>query len=107
MTTDYKGQGKLVGPIEVGELKIVSLDVGADMDPTATIASMVMTCKVVEGVDANPLNVLVGSPSFVGTVVYQRVQPGVVGTIYKIRVLVTDSLGLKHGAKCFLGVTKD
>lgn len=85
-----------LGPIEVGEVKAVRFDFSGEAG-TATLLSPVVSCTVLKGTDPNPDNVLVSIPTVDGMCVVQLIQPGVVGCTYRLRALVLDSAGLRHG----------
>lgn len=86
-----------LGPIEVGEVKAVRFNFSGEAAGTATLLTPVVTCTVIKGTDPNPDNVLVSTPTIDGMFVVQLIQAGVVGCTYRIRALVSDTSGLRHG----------
>jgi hypothetical protein len=95
-----------IGPIESDEIKLAKFDFTDEVDASATLTSPTVVCTVHKGTDPTPANVLVGSPVVSGKEVHQKVQPGVVGVTYKLRTVVTDSSGLKHGMTGLLEVVQ-
>ena len=85
-----------IGPLEVGELKEARFNFATEVESGRTLSSPTVTCTVLEGTDATPSAVLVGSPTISGLNVVQRIQPGVVGCTYRLSALVSDSGGLVH-----------
>jgi phage gp36-like protein len=53
--------------------------------PWTSVSSPVVTITLIEGVDADPTLMLVGSPTVVGGVVRQRLQGGVDGALYGLQ----------------------
>lgn len=95
---------KTVGPLEIGELKTVWFDFTTEAESTVTLNTPVVRCAVLDGTDALPDNVKVGSPLVNGLYVTQQVQPGVSGCTYKLCATCIDSGGNKHSVACRLKV---
>lgn len=53
-------------------------------------ASAVITVTPVNGADPDAASMLIGSPQFSGSSVYQRVKPNIAGLNYKIRCKATQ-----------------
>jgi hypothetical protein len=85
-----------IGPLEIGEIKSARFEFAPEAGEGVTLSLPTVTCVVLSGVDASPAAVLVGSPTVVGTTVVQKIQPGVVGCVYKLNAFVSDSSGLRH-----------
>lgn len=94
----------LVGPLELDELKVIRFDFTSEVEDTTTIGTPVVTCVLLDGVDATPANVLIGTPLINGFFATQQVRPGVAGCLYKLRATVLDGDGNKHGITCHLKV---
>jgi hypothetical protein len=94
----------VVGPIEVGEVKVVQFDFSTEAADNATLITPSVTCVVVEGTDPNPSAVLSGTPSVIGLVVTQLVRPGVVGCKYKLRAYASEASGTRHGITAYMKV---
>lgn len=94
-----------VGPLEVGEIKAVKFDFTTEAGLEAILTLPTVTCVVVSGVDPSPGSMLVGAAFVDGPFVIQKVQPGVVGASYKLRALVSDASGYRHGISARLSVT--
>lgn len=92
-----------IGPLELDEIKIVRFDFSTETD-LLSIGTPIVTCVLLEGVDANPAAVLQGSPVVNGVYITQQVKPGVAGCFYKLRATCIDSDGAKHGMSCYLKV---
>lgn len=92
----------LIGPIDLEEVKVVVLDFDGEMEPTETLSSVVVSCTLSKGVDANPEMVLVGLPQIVGRQALQRVRGRVVGCLYALRGKGTGDGGLVHVVKALL-----
>lgn len=85
--------GKPFSPSDPGESEVYSFDFRKDLPDGASIASVVWTCEVVTGTDADADDRLVGAPSNAGTVsshVVADLQPGVK---YRLRAVVTTDQG--------------
>lgn len=93
-----------IGPLELDEIKIVRFDFSTEAEATASLNTPIVTCVLLEGVDASPSAVLYGAPTVNGLYVTQQVKPGVAGCFYKLRAKVIDSDGAKHGMSCHLRV---
>jgi hypothetical protein len=85
-----------IGPLDFDEIKIVRFDFSTETD-AAAIGTPVVTCALLDGIDASPGAVLYGSPIVSGFYVTQLVRSGVVGCVYKLRATCIDSDGAKHG----------
>lgn len=92
-----------IGPLELDEIKIVRFDFSTETD-ALSIGTPIVTCALLDGVDASPSAVLYGSPIVNGLYVTQHVKPGVSGCFYKLRATCIDSDGAKHGMSCHLKV---
>ena len=60
----------------------------------SSVTGATVTAEVVGGVDASPADILDGLPQVTGPKVYQRVQSGVAGCIYKLRCEATDGTSI-------------
>ena len=60
----------------------------------ASVTEATVTAEVVGGVDVSPGGILDGLPQVTGAKVYQRVQGGVPGCIYKLRCEATDGTSI-------------
>lgn len=85
-----------IGPIEIGEIKDVRFDFSAEAGAQAVLSLPTVACTLFEGVDPTPSTVRVGSPTASGSLVTQRIQPGVQGCTYKLDAWATDAGGLRH-----------
>lgn len=95
-----------VGPLEVGEIKAIKFDFTTEAGAEAILSAQTVTCVVVSGTDPSPDNVKLGLPTIDGPFVVQKVQPGVVGCVYKLRALASDATGLRHAVSSRLSVVQ-
>ena len=61
------------------------------MGSSETISSATCTAVVKEGTDASPSSILVGSPTWSGFKVSQRISGGLDGVTYSIQMTITTS----------------
>lgn len=80
------------------ETKLLRFEFATEIEGGATIQLLERQISVAQGTDPAAASVLDGSPSIDNTNLYalQRVTGGVDGCDYEIRMLATDSAGLKH-----------
>lgn len=95
---------KVVGPLELGEIKAIRFDFSEDADIATTLLTPVTSIALLGGVDASPGSVKSGSPTIDGKEVVQLVVPGVAGCSYKVSCFVQDSSGLRHHRSCRMDV---
>lgn len=81
---------KPLGPKDPAEVKVIRFPFGQELDGVAIASVQSVVARVKKGADANPGQLLAGAASVVGTDVLQRVQGGVSGVVYEIRVTVAD-----------------
>lgn len=93
-----------VGPIEIGEIKTLTFDFTAEAKSGAVLSAPSVVVEVLSGTDLTPSNVKLGVATVDGLNVLQKVQPGVVGCVYKLRALVSDAAGNRHGISVKLQV---
>ncbi|MBK9440730.1 MAG: hypothetical protein IPN53_05185 [Comamonadaceae bacterium] len=86
-----------LGPKDPQEIKLIKFAFARELGG-ATAATATATASTHKGVDASPAGVILGAPSIVGTDVYVRMQAGLDGVVYKLRVVVTDTAGNVHVA---------
>ena len=86
-----------LGPKDPQEIKLIKFPFLRELGG-ATAVSATVTASVHKGTDANPGAVILGNPTIIGTDVYVRMQGGVSGVVYKLRVVVTDDAGNVHVA---------
>jgi hypothetical protein len=77
----------------VTEIKPLSFDFSQVLATGETLSTASCSVLVIDGVDANPSNLLSSGASIVGNKVYQQVQNGVAGVTYRLVVTVTTSAG--------------
>ena len=77
----------------VTEIKPLSFDFSQVLATGETLSTASCSVLVIDGVDANPSNLLSSGASIVGSKVYQQVQNGVAGVTYRLVVTVTTSAG--------------
>jgi hypothetical protein len=68
-----------------------TFDFSAVLGSTETIGTAVCTVEVKSGTDANPSNILVGTASWSGPKVAQRIANGVDGVTYRLEMTITTS----------------
>lgn len=96
---------KTIGPLEIGEIKAARFDFTKEKTATAILTGTpVVTCVVVEGVDASASSVLQGAAVIDGDEVVQFIKPGVAGCKYKLIARVSDDSGLRHNIPCYVQV---
>jgi hypothetical protein len=73
------------------------LPLGIDLEPLLTegetLIAVSSAIRVVQGVDAAPSALLLGSPTIVGTTVQQWIQAGVLGVVYRLSFTSDTSIG--------------
>jgi hypothetical protein len=87
-----------LGPKDPDEIKVLKFDFARDLDGANITSVQAVTATVVKGVDTNPANLLAGAAQASGTIVMQRLQGGVSGVVYRVRVRVQDSNNNVHVA---------
>ncbi len=85
-----------LGPKDPEEIKVLRFPFASQLESGASISSAQVSIAAVSGTDATPGAVLLGSAVLAGTDVLQRVQGGLHGVTYDLRVKATDSTGLVH-----------
>jgi hypothetical protein len=86
----------VVGPKDPEETKVVRFSFASELETGATLASAQMSITAVSGIDYTPAALLLGGPVIVGSDVLQRVQGGLDGVTYQLRVKANDNTGLVH-----------
>lgn len=86
-----------IGPKDPQEIKPIKFAFARELAGAAAV-SATATASVHKGTDPAAAAVILGTPYIVGTDVYVRMQAGVSGVIYKLRVVVTDAAGNVHVA---------
>lgn len=86
-----------LGPKDPQEIKTIKFLFDRELNG-ATASGAVATATVYKGVDASPAAVILGAPTVVGTEVHVRMQAGLEGVTYKLRVALTDNVGNVHVA---------
>lgn len=69
----------------------------------SSIDSVIITVSVKQGVDANPIDSIVGSYQIVGTDIRQLIKAGLDGVVYLIRADITSG-DLKYSGAVYLPV---
>lgn len=95
-----------LGPLDLDEVKLLRFDFSSDsaVSATAILSVPTVTVQTYRGSDATPNAIKDGAAVVSGLTVVQRVKPGLVGVIYKIRVTVLDNSGQVHGITGLLEV---
>ena len=80
------------------ERKLLKFEFATEIEPGQTIQTLERTITTVAGTDASPALVLDGVPQIdnPNLLALQPVKDGLDGCDYEIRMLATDSAGLKH-----------
>jgi hypothetical protein len=79
-------------PIDVNEQAVLTLDFAKyPLGSGETLASVIWTCTVADGVDATPSSRLLGAPSISGTQTLQKVGTMLAGVKYRLAAQVTTS----------------
>lgn len=86
-----------LGPKDPQEIKTIKFAFERELNG-AVAASASVTATVHKGTDPNPSGVILGGATIVGTDVYVRMQAGLDGVVYKLRVVLTDAAGNVHVA---------
>ena len=94
-----------IGPLEIGEKKLARFDFASEVAPDAVLTIIGVVCTLLEGVDANPSNVLWGTATVQGLEVLQPIQPGIARCTYKLRATVQDDQGFRHVVSAELAVS--
>lgn len=96
----------LIGPIEVGELKLLKFNGSSEMEPGETIASVSRQIRLIAGDDTNPASHFVGAAAVSGQLVLQRFEATAAmrGNRYEVSMLITDGSGLVHRIDAELAV---
>ena len=81
----------MIDPKDPAEKYPVEFDFSAVL---SSVTGATVTVSVVGGTDETPEAILDGSPQATGAKVYQRVQAGVAGCIYKLRCEATDGTNI-------------
>jgi len=77
----------------ITENKPLSFDFSQVLVTGETLSTASCSVLVMDGVDANPSNILDGAASIIGSKIYQQVQDGVAGVTYRLVATVTTSVG--------------
>jgi len=75
------------------ENKPLSFDFSQVLTTGETLSTASCSVIVIDGVDANPSNILSGGASIIGSKIYQQVQYGTAGVTYRLVATVTTSDG--------------
>lgn len=86
-----------LGPKDPQEIKLIKFPFARELNG-AVASTASVTASTHKGTDANPSAVILGTPTITGTDVYVRMQAGLSGVVYKLRVVVTDAAGNVHVA---------
>lgn len=86
-----------LGPKDPQEIKLIKFPFARELNG-AVASTASVTASTYKGTDASPGGVILGTPTITGTDVYVRMQGGLDGCIYKLRVVVTDAAGNVHVA---------
>ena len=85
-----------IGPKTSGEIKPVKFPFAVELNGAAIAVVAATTCTLLTGTDAAPGAMVLGAAQAIGTDVFQRIQGGVDGASYRLRVRVTDNAGNVH-----------
>jgi hypothetical protein len=88
------------------EIVDLSFDFSANLGDTETLTTASMEVFVKKGVDAAPNDMLSGTASVVGDVVYQRIKDGIDKNVYIFKCLADTSIGRRLELDAFLPVVE-
>jgi hypothetical protein len=75
------------------ESELFTFDFSQVLSPSETISTATCTAVVMNGTDANPSNIIVGSAVIVNQTASQRIANGLSEVTYRLRMTITTSQG--------------